>query len=211
MRGRIVDIQADGGGVIEGVDRRIYRFDLDDDVSPRPGRGATVEFVVDGDTASDIVQVWPEGPSIMAAPVSPWGYYVRCLRKYVDGNGRARRREYWWFVLFRVLTVAAFAIPAAVFSGLSMDATGDGVSLLASFFLVLAGIAWVGTMLPNLCVLIRRLHDVGLTGWLVLINAIPYVGPLFIFVICLIPGQAHQNAHGHPPGQAPRATADVFT
>ena len=75
-------------------------------------------------------------------------WYLKALRQYADFEGRARRKEYWMFTLFNLI----FAILALVIDGLI------GTGAILYFFYVLA------TLIPNLSVSVRRLHDVGKSG-----------------------------------------------
>ncbi|MFE8643531.1 DUF805 domain-containing protein [Sphingomonas sp. NCPPB 2930] len=100
-----------------------------------------------------------------------------CLqKKYVDFSGRASRSELWWFFLFQVL--------ALVVSGL--------IHNLVYLVVVLA------LLLPALAVGIRRLHDVGRSGWWLLISVIPLVGSLVLLYWMVQPGDAGSNAYGAP-------------
>ena len=88
-----------------------------------------------------------------------FGEAVRaCLQKYVDFSGRARRSEYWWFVLFAILLGIVTAIlDRIVAPGMAAKGTGP-VSMLGSLAL----------LLPSLGVSVRRLHDIDRTGWWIL-------------------------------------------
>ena len=102
-------------------------------------------------------------------------WYLKVIRdNYANFEGRARRMEYWMFTLFH--TIILFGL--AFFSGvLAFDSDGFGTIPLILFL-----IYFLGTLLPSIAVTVRRLHDTGNTGWLYLINFIPYVGGLVIFV-----------------------------
>jgi len=84
-----------------------------------------------------------------------------CLSKYVVFSGRARRSEYWWFVLFVVLANIGLAILGAVLFGTDPD-TGQGSNLLNSVF-------QLAILLPLLAAGWRRLHDTGRPGWYLLL------------------------------------------
>jgi uncharacterized membrane protein YhaH (DUF805 family) len=82
-----------------------------------------------------------------------------CLRKYVDFMGRARRSEYWWFLLFCLLVGIASSIVDRVVAPGYVAAHGRGpISMLVSLAL----------FLPSLAVAVRRLHDIDRTGWWIL-------------------------------------------
>lgn len=220
MRGEILSVDGiSGDGLISGEDGVRYSFIASASrMAVYPGN--QVEFEAANEVATRIVNLNTppridrtygyHRPPSDPLPGTAWGYVIRCLKKYVDGNGRALRREYWWFVLFRVLVVGAPLLIGGVMSGMWGETGGTG-SILGSIFLVLGALVYVGTILPNLCAMIRRFHDVGLTGWLVLLNAIPYVGGLITLVISLLPSEARTNKHGPVPGAAARTTAEVFS
>lgn len=84
--------------------------------------------------------------------LSPIGYVQKCFRMYVNANGRARRAEYWWWVAF-VLTLAIIA--AVIDSGMGAIPGEGPVGIIVS--LALAA--------PGICVGVRRLHDIGMSGW----------------------------------------------
>ena len=81
-----------------------------------------------------------------------------CFRKYVDGNGRASRSEFWYFQLFLfILYTISQWIDSAVF--------GTGLGETGIVYMVVA----LGTLLPAICATVRRLHDVNKSGWWILI------------------------------------------
>lgn len=220
MRGEVIEVSEDGDALVSGDDGVRYTFAARDVRAFIVQRGDRIDFVpVDG-IATEVVLLsaapprsnYASGDSARpdAGETSPWGYFVRCMKKYVDGYGRARRREYWFFVLFRTLIVGVPVILGGIISGIWSETGGDPSPVGVSF-MVVGGLAYLGTILPNLCAMIRRFHDVGLTGWLVLLNAIPYLGPLVTFIICVLPSEARPNKHGPVPGSGGRATAEIFS
>lgn len=102
-------------------------------------------------------------------------YFFIVLQKYVDFNGRARRSECWFFYLFNSL----FAIIIALL--------GNYVS--QPYFL---NIYFLGTLLPSLAVTVRRMHDVGKSGWYMLI-------PVYGFILAVTEGNNGDNAYGADP------------
>lgn len=98
-----------------------------------------------------------------------------CFSKYADFNGRARRSEYWWFFLFIVLgSIAASVID-------------DTVNLLFT----------LATLLPSLAVAARRLHDIGRSGWWLLLGFIPLIGALVLIYFMVLEGEG-ENRFGEP-------------
>jgi len=219
VRGEVLEVRGDGDALVSGDDGVRYAFATRDVQQFTARRGDRIDFVpVDG-IATEIILL-SAGPTSHSAfgqsarpdasETTPWGYFVRCMKKYIDGYGRARRREYWYFVLFRVLIVGAPILLGGIISGIWGD-PGEDVSPVGMGFMAVGGAAYLGTMIPNLCAMIRRFHDVGLSGWLVLLNAIPYLGALITFIICVLPSEARPNTHGPVPGSGGRATAEVFS
>jgi uncharacterized membrane protein YhaH (DUF805 family) len=101
-----------------------------------------------------------------------------CFSKYATFHGTAHRPEYWWFVLFLVLGSFAFA----VLDGLLF---GDNQPLGALFSL--------GTLLPILAAGARRLHDVGRSGWWLLLGLIPILGTLVLLYWFIQPAKTGDN------------------
>jgi uncharacterized membrane protein YhaH (DUF805 family) len=120
-----------------------------------------------------------------------WDYVKKCLLHYVNGHGRARRREFWWFALFCFAVLVAAA---------SVDIAAFGVGFNGDPNLALfTALAFVALIAPLASVAVRRFHDVGLSGWLTLFGLIPYLGLVFIAVVGLIPGAPEPNRHGPNP------------
>lgn len=116
-------------------------------------------------------------------------WWLTAMKKYVDFSGRARRTEYWMFVLFNVI----FAIVALVIDnmlGLASDSTGYG-PLYTLFSLAI--------LLPTWAVTVRRLHDVGKSGWWIFISLIPIIGGIWLFVLTLTDSQPGENQYGPNP------------
>ncbi len=137
---------------------------------------------------------------------SVFGYFVRCLTAdYANFQGRAPRKEYWSFAL-----IAMALTLIAMFSGLTLDFAVGNLQQVASdsdfeasgvpFLLIaLTGLVMLALVVPLFAVTIRRIHDIGLSGWFLLMNLIPSVGSLIILVFTLIPSQRHPNRWGPVP------------
>lgn len=141
-------------------------------------------------------------PSAAAASApgdrSLWGYFKGCVTSgYMRFGGRARRKEYWGFVLFFLLTTLALTAIAGIVDGVLGNLDRD-----EPIFTVVVPVLFVLSMiLPSLAVTVRRVHDIGLSGWFVLLGLIPTVGNLIILVFALIPSQGKANRWGEvPPG-----------
>lgn len=110
-----------------------------------------------------------------------------CFQSYATFSGRARRAEYWWWTLFATLIGAvAMIIDARAFP--TYTELGP-VSTLVSLAL----------LLPGLSVTVRRLHDLGRSGWWILIGLVPVVGFLILIYWMTKRGDPAENAHGPNP------------
>lgn len=105
---------------------------------------------------------------------------MTALRKYVDFSGRATRPEFWWFLLFQM----------AVFMVTGMLSP------------ILYGIAALGLLLPGIGVAVRRLHDIGKSGWWLLLGFVPVVGLVLIWWLAQ-PAAAAGSRFGPTLGDAP--------
>lgn len=129
-----------------------------------------------------------------------------CFSKYADFQGRARRSEYWYFVLFNFLVIIGLAVAGGIVGavfGFGGIGAGSGTLIL---IIVLVGLYWLGMLIPNIAVQVRRFHDLGVTGWFVLIfallGAIPYIGWLISigeFVWFCQRGTVGENKYGLDP------------
>jgi len=116
-------------------------------------------------------------------------WYLKVLRQYGDFEGRARRKEYWMFVLINILVGFIFTVLDDMF-GLADEETGTGV------FSTLYGLA---VLIPSLAVSVRRLHDTGRSGWWILIVLIPVLGAIWLIVLLATDGKPGQNQYGINP------------
>ena len=77
------------------------------------------------------------------------------FQKYAVFEGRARRSEYWWFVL-------GYSIVNGILSGLGRSFSGSAIGTIIT---VLSVIVSLGCLVPSIAVTTRRLHDTGKSGW----------------------------------------------
>ena len=116
-------------------------------------------------------------------------WWLTCMKKYVVFSGRARRTEYWMFVLINTI----FTIVAMVLDNVLGTTSADKKSGLFS------GLFGLATLLPSVAVYVRRLHDVGKSGWWMFIGLIPIIGAIYLFVLTVTDSQDGYNEYGENP------------
>ncbi|MDR0394302.1 MAG: DUF805 domain-containing protein [Tannerella sp.] len=122
-------------------------------------------------------------------------WYLQVIKKYATFSGRARRKEFWMFVLFNSIFVVVAMILDRVL-GTGFDMSGQSMEY-----------GWIYTLyclcifIPGLAVCIRRLHDVGKSGWFYLICLIPLIGAIWLLVLFCTEGQSGDNEYGADPKQ----------
>ena len=114
-----------------------------------------------------------------------------CFQQYVGFSGRASRSEYWFFYLSFVVAAMGMLVLTVV-SAFVLDA-------LAGLMGMLTMVTYLGFFLPMLSVTVRRLHDLGKSGWMFLVALIPIVGGILLLVWFVSDGQPHDNAYGAVP------------
>ncbi|RUU33009.1 DUF805 domain-containing protein [Mesorhizobium sp. M6A.T.Ce.TU.002.03.1.1] len=226
MRGEVLHYdETQGFGFITGADGNRYSFareNLRRETSV--AKGALVEFQPGGGHARDVFSINAQtaaagAPAAAAAPsrtgnapeapkpqhfgrfaengpaTGLWSYFWRGLTEnYFNFAGRARRKEYWGYFLFWTI-----ALTVVVGIGLFIDDAMGNIDDLPAVTVGLCGAFVLATIPPWIGLNVRRLHDIGLTGWLFLAVLIPTIGWLIILVFALIPTQARENQWGPVP------------
>lgn len=121
------------------------------------------------------------------------------FNKYATFTGRARRSEYWWFTICYyaiqlIFNFASFGMMAGVLSG-EMSYNDPSYSL----FMMASVVIGLGLFLPSLAVTVRRLHDIGKSGWNILWAAIPLIGIIIILVWMCQDSDVVANKYGDSP------------
>ena len=114
--------------------------------------------------------------------------------KYATFSGRASRSEYWWAYLGYFVIATVLQIFALVGGIILIDA---GQLAILPTLIALVGI--VALIIPTIAVSVRRMHDTGKSGWMLLILIIPCIGFILWIVWMVEDGQAHDNAYGPVP------------
>ena len=110
-------------------------------------------------------------------------------KRYAVFSGRARRLEFWLFVLFGVGMVA---ILSAIDIRIGTHSGEEDIGLLS-------GIFCLATVIPSISVAVRRLHDLDKSGWWVLLSVVPIIGPLWLFILYCMAGTSGNNRFGPNP------------
>ncbi len=109
-------------------------------------------------------------------------YYFEVLKKYAVFSGRARRSEYWYFVLFNVIASILLGIVDFTFGTMNFE---SGSGLFGSIYSL-------GIIIPSIAVGVRRMHDVGKSGWFLLI-------PIYNLILAVTEGEQEENQYGPDP------------
>lgn len=99
----------------------------------------------------------------------------KCFGNYANFNGRARRSEYWYWVLFNII-----------------------IGCLFGWIPILGWLICIALVIPSYAVCARRLHDTGKTGWLVLLSLIPLVN-LVLLYFTILDSTPGENKYGPNP------------
>ena len=114
-------------------------------------------------------------------------WYFKVLKQYADFQGRARRKEYWMFTLVSagisvILIIVDYLLTTKIL----------GINLLNLLY-------GLGVFIPTLAVGIRRLHDIGKSGWMMLVGLIPIAGFIWLIVLFATDSQKGTNDWGQCP------------
>lgn len=113
-------------------------------------------------------------------------WYLKVLKNYIGFQGRARRKEYWVFFLFNFLITMLLSI----------------IEVMLGLGGILSGIYGLFVLLPSIAVNVRRLHDIGRTGWWMLLSFIPVIGLIVLLIFAVLDSQPGENKYGpNPKGQ----------
>jgi len=132
------------------------------------------------------------------APSSAFGrgegdmrWYLEVLRNYADFSGRSRRKELWMFWLVNLVICMALGF----IEGIIGIFRGQSVSVLATLYSMFV-------LIPGLAVGARRLHDIGRSGWWLVLGLIPILGAIVLLIFFVQDSQAGENRFGPDPKAA---------
>lgn len=200
MKGQILDYSVQtNSGIISGDDQNRYEFTgaewrgqnspkrgdhVDFDISPE---GQAVQVFNALGSSNPIQQISQQLDKISnqdqaESQFNMIDWFVKCLKNYANFTGRARRKEYWFFVLVYLI---AMIITLIVDSVLRTKGIFTGIFILAM-------------VIPSLSVAVRRLHDINKSGWYWLIQMIPLVGPILVLIWLATETKPEVNQWGQP-------------
>lgn len=158
-----------------------------------------------------------QAPGGFAAAPPLWAPYYgapfkeavqRVFKKYATFTGRASRAEYWWWalvgavvgVVLNIIISAGMVTSTSTYSGYAYSAPTLGpVSIIGVILAVVWGLAVV---VPSLALTVRRLHDVNMSGWMILLGLIPFVGGIIVLVFTLLPPKSEGQRFDQPTAPA---------
>ena len=110
---------------------------------------------------------------------------IYTLKRWRNYSGRSSRLEFWLYMLFLIASVTCL---------FSLNTVIEPVSSVAAT--VIAWLVLIFIYVPALAVMVRRLHDLNITGWALAINLLPVVGGGIILIAMIWPGTKSQNQFG---------------
>jgi uncharacterized membrane protein YhaH (DUF805 family) len=116
-------------------------------------------------------------------------WYIEVLKKYAVFSGRARRKEYWIFVLISTIITIVLSV-IDVGAGLYDPETGLGL---------ISGLYTLAVFIPSISVGVRRLHDTNRSGWWLLILLLPLIGAIVLVIFLALDSSAGDNQYGPNP------------
>ncbi|HGN1291425.1 DUF805 domain-containing protein [Proteus mirabilis] len=123
-------------------------------------------------------------------------WYLEVIKNnYANFSGRARRKEYWMFIVVNTIILAVlYGIMFSSIDSYTGEMSGTGFATL-----IIIGIYSLATIIPNIAVTVRRFHDQDRSGWMVLLSFIPFVGGLILFIFMCLDGTRGENRFGLDP------------
>ena len=192
MKGQILDFSIQAGGLISSEDGKRYPFKNEEwKEQGKPTRGMKVDFDVDEDgqavavykalgasSTGGVTTVLQNASQTRNenGQLSLFALFLEALTKrYAQFSGRASKREFWGYMLFRMVAVVAIFFVAVIMFAINES--------LGSIFNLLCWLFGIALVIPDLSVGVRRLHDIGKSGWWFLIGFVPLIGPIWLIIL----------------------------
>lgn len=116
-------------------------------------------------------------------------YYISAFKNYTNFKGRATRPEFWYFVLYNFLI------------GIALNIIFPKVNNSYYSYNPLYSAYILAVFLPSLALSVRRLHDIGKSGWMISVSLIPLVGFIWCTVLLATDSNPQDNQYGPNPKQ----------
>ena len=110
-------------------------------------------------------------------------WYIDAITNYAVFPGRSRPKAFWMFFLFDIIFIFVFGFVGGMI--------GSGAVFPLLYLLA--------TLIPRLAVMVRRLHDSGHSGWWLLVNAVPFLGPIVVLIFMVMDSDPGKNQYGPNP------------
>lgn len=118
-------------------------------------------------------------------------WYLQAFKQYAVFSGRAQRSEYWFFILFYTI---GYIVLVMIDYLLGTYNSEEGVGLLSGIFLLVH-------LLPAIGVSVRRLHDIGRSGWWYLLILLPLIGGIILIIFFIIDSKEENEYGPNPKGE----------
>lgn len=113
-------------------------------------------------------------------------FFIDAVKNYANFSDRATRQQYWMYYLFYII----FSIVLTLLDmGLGLFDPETGMGLFSTIFSL-------GLLIPSIAILARRLHDIGRSGWWILLIVIPLIGFIVLLIFTLIDSEREENKWG---------------
>lgn len=191
MKGTVLDFSIQtNSGIISGEDQQRYTFigsEWKEQISPQ--RGLKVDFDINEKHQAiavykDLLTTHSTTPINTETKTEDqyqfMDWFIKCLKNYANFNGRARRKEYWFFRLAVFLLTLAMMI----------------IDTVLETEVIFTGLFTIAMLLPDLAVSVRRLHDTERSGWWFLIALIPIIGFILLMIWFASEGKNQPNLYG---------------
>ena len=116
-------------------------------------------------------------------------WYLKVIKSAFDFNSRARRKEYWMYVIINWVIIGVLGVVEHL---LGFSKSEDGYGFITGLYALVI-------FIPGLAVSVRRLHDINRSGWALLINLIPIIGQIILFIWMIKEGNQGENKYGPNP------------
>lgn len=123
-------------------------------------------------------------------------YFIDTIKnRYAKFDGRATRSEYWYFILFYIILTFIVVLLDTFVVNPMLGATPEQAVQGGILQVILA----LSLLIPSIAVGVRRLHDIGKSGWWILVGLVPIIGALVLIYFYVLDSQAGSNHYGPNP------------